>query len=117
MLFRGVDMTRRRLLHVLGPSLILALLGCSRPSPSKGQAPGQAPGHSPDDLRKLTVFEVAERIDQPGAKVAVYDCNSKEQLVGAHLPRAQWLNFHEVKPADFPADKSTALVFYCYNEA
>jgi hypothetical protein len=105
-------MTRRRLLYLLGPSVLVALLGCSRSSSSKGQAPG----HSADDLRKLTVYEVADRIDQPGAKVAVYDCNSKEQFQGAHLPKAQWLNFHEVTAADLPPDKSTALIFYCYSE-
>jgi hypothetical protein len=103
-------MQRRSLLFLLGPSLLLGLVGCSRSAPSKPA------GHSSEDLRKLTVKQVEERINQHNGKLAIFDCNSKEQFNGAHLPGAKWVNFHEVTAADLPPDKTTTLVFYCLQE-
>ena len=103
-------MERRSLLFLLGSSL-LGLMGCSRSTPSKPA------GHSAADLRKLTVNQVEERINAHDGKLAIYDCNSKEQFNGAHLPGAKWVNFHELKAADLPPDKATTLVFYCLQEA
>jgi hypothetical protein len=109
-------MHRRRLLLLLGssllvPSLVVGLVGCSRSASSKPA------GHSSEDLRKLTVKQVADRINSHDSKLAIFDCNSKEQFNGAHLPGAKWVNFHELKPADLPPDKTTTLVFYCLQEA
>ena len=104
-------MNRRTLSLLLVSSL---LGGCSRSS-----APSNpAPKHSSADLRKLTVNQVEERIQATeGIKSVIYDCNSKEQFVGAHLPGARWVIFNGVTAADLPPDKSTPLIFYCRNEA
>jgi hypothetical protein len=99
------------LLFALGLSLLLGVMGCSRAAPSK-----PASQHSSEDLRKLTVKEVEDRINEHDGKLAIFDCNSKEQFNGAHLPGAKWVDFHGVKASDLPPDKTTALVFYCREE-
>jgi Rhodanese-like domain len=104
-------MKRRRVLFLLEASLLLGLVSCSRKAP-----PAPVSHHSAEDLRKLTVTEVAERIDTHDGKLAIFDCNSKEQFNGAHLPGAKWVDFHGVTAADLPPDKTTALVFYCREE-
>jgi hypothetical protein len=101
-------MQRRILLVLLGS---LLLLGCSRSSSSRPPS-----GHTSDDLRKLTVKQVEERIDTHDGKLAIYDCNTKEQYDGAHLPGARWVDHASVTAADLPADKTTTLIFYCFNE-
>ena len=87
------------------------LLGCSRSSSSKPPN-----GHTSEDLRKLTVKQVEERIDAHDGNLAIYDCNSKEQYAGAHLPGARWVDHVSVTAADLPLDKTTTLIFYCFNE-
>jgi hypothetical protein len=110
-------MNRRTLSLLLVSSLLLGssiVVGCSRSSgPSN-----PAPQHSSADLRKLTVNQVEERIHATeGIKPVIYDCNSKEQFAGAHLPGARWVVFNGVTAADLPPDKATPLIFYCRNEA
>jgi Rhodanese-like domain len=85
----------------------IASLGCSRSVPSPGST------HSDSDLKSLTVDEVSERIARHDGKIAVFDCNSKERFAESHVPGARWVSFHELTVADLPADKATALVFYC----
>src|SRR5580698_7084433 len=101
-------MQRRAFLCLL---CTLVLAGCSRSSSSKPPV-----GHSSDDLRKLTVKQVEERVDAHDGKLAIYDCNSKEQFGAAHLPGARWVDHLTVTAADLPPDKTTTLIFYCFNE-
>ena len=98
---------------------VTAGVACQRSAPSSGSSSTSAasrPVHKAEDLRKMTVYEVEERISAHDGKLAIYDCNSKEQYAGAHLPGARWLDFNEVKASDLPPDKTTTLVFYCYQE-
>jgi hypothetical protein len=88
------------------------VVGCKRSDPPQPSAK-----HSSDDLRKLTVTQVAERINLHDGKLAIYDSNTKEQFSAAHLPGARWVESHSVTAAVLPPDKTTVLVFYCYNEA
>ncbi len=106
-------MKRRTVLLLLVSS---SLAGCSR-SASSSASSNPSPRHSSDDLRKLTVQQVEERINAPDGKPLIYDCNSKEQFAAAHLPGARWVDSKAATAADFPPDKTTPLIFYCYNEA
>jgi hypothetical protein len=104
-------MQRRTVLALLSSSL---LLGCSRSSSQQSPPPAK---HSSADLSKLTVNQVEERINGSDGKLAIYDCNSKEQYGAAHLPGARWVESHSVTAAVLPQDKTATLIFYCYNEA
>jgi hypothetical protein len=66
------------------------------------------------DLSRLTVQEVAQKLHQKN--VYIYDNNAQERFQKSHVPGAKWLNPYDVKPRDFPADKSATLIFYCASE-
>jgi hypothetical protein len=97
-------MNRRTLCLLMFP-LALALTGCG-----KKTSPG---GHSTDELKRLTVDEVAARVAAHDGKTFVYDNNSKDRYTQSHVPTAAWVDFKNVTAADLPADKSATLIFYC----
>jgi rhodanese-related sulfurtransferase len=116
-------MVPENLQRLAGLSVLVALVAagvaCQRSTPSSGSSSTSAasrPVHKAEDLRKLTVYEVEERVNAHDGKLAIYDCNSKEQYEGAHLPGARWLDFNAVTASDLPRDKTTTLVFYCYQD-
>lgn len=81
--------------------------------------PGVAPTASADQgaraLQELSVDQVAALLDQ-GAKLHVFDNNSRERYAASHLPGAIWLRYDTVEEGNLPPDKSATLVFYCANE-
>ena len=48
-------------------------------------------------------------------QVTVIDVNSDERFQQGHVPGALHLDGAEYKEADLPADKTSAVVFYCSN--
>jgi len=50
-----------------------------------------------------------------GKQVTVIDVNSDERFQEGHVPGALHLNGAEYTEADLPADKTSAVVFYCSN--
>ena len=61
---------------------------------------------SPEDLNRMG--------QSPGA-VNVFDVNSHQSWMEAHVPGAKNLDPVDYKDTDLPADKNAALVFYCSN--
>ncbi len=103
--------TKLALLAALAVTLPSAavLTGCSKPSVSPG-------GHSTEDLKSLTVDDVATRLAAKDGKTFVYDNNSKDTYASGHVPSAKWVDFKNVTAADLPADKAATLIFYCASE-
>src|SRR5690348_526229 len=98
---------KRRHLFSLALVVGLAVLGCVQ-NPSASAAP--------NELKRLTVDQVAARIAAKDGKTFVYDDNSKDSWVAGHVPGARWLDDEHVTAADLPADKAATLIFYCHNE-
>jgi len=102
-------MDRRTFSLLLLAGSVLPAFGCSRAS---SRNPGS---HSSEDLKTLSVDEVAARIALQDGKTFVYDNNSKERYAESHVKGARWVDFKHVTVADLPSDKSADLVFYCAN--
>ena len=66
-------------------------------------------------FKSLTVEEVAGKMARK-EPLHVIDNNPPDVYAKRHLPGALWLNHRTMKKADLPADKSAALLFYCYSE-
>jgi len=68
-----------------------------------------------DNLKTLTVDEVASRIATKDGHTFVYDDNPQDRYTKGHLPGAKWLE-REPTQADLPTDKGATLIFYCASE-
>jgi rhodanese-related sulfurtransferase len=67
-------------------------------------------------LMGLPVISPERLNDQvDGNRVTVVDVNSDERFRQGHVPGALHLNGAEYTEADLPADKTSAVVFYCSN--
>lgn len=88
------------LLGLLGGSVLMvaAALGCKS-----------------DNLRTLTVDDVATRIAAKDGHTFVYDDNPQDRYAKGHVPSAKWLP-GEPTQADLPTDKGATLIFYCASE-
>jgi rhodanese-related sulfurtransferase len=64
-----------------------------------------------DDIRELTVAEVAAKLGTPGFHV--YDNNGRARWARSHVPGAKHLNAHLYEKQELPEDKAATLVFYC----
>lgn len=76
---------------------------------------GGSLGCKSDNLKTMTVDEVASRIAAKDGHTFVYDDNPQERYTKGHVPGAKWLE-HEPTQVDLPADKGALLVFYCASE-
>jgi rhodanese-related sulfurtransferase len=65
----------------------------------------------------MTVDEVAAEMAAADRRLAVFDANDRETYDERHVPGATWVDYDGVTREQLPADTSTPLVFYCYNEA
>jgi hypothetical protein len=72
-------------------------------------------GCKSDNLKTMTVDEVATRIAAKDGHTFVFDDNPHERFAKGHLPGATWLD-KEPTQADLPSDKGALLVFYCASE-
>jgi 3-mercaptopyruvate sulfurtransferase SseA len=90
-------------------------LGCNK----AGHDQGGAAEAEKEPFGHLTVDELDARMTAAKAgqaKLAIFDNNHRERFDKSHIPGAKWVQFDQVKASDLPADKETALVFYCANE-
>lgn len=104
----------------LRPLLLGLCLGLSALSVGCNHDEAHGDTINAEDLRALTVDEVAQRIEeQKAGKRAIYlfDNNDKDTFNAGHLPGAKWVQFDKVSQADLPSDKSATLVFYCASES
>lgn len=99
-------MQRHHFVLLLASVAALALFGRSHDSSA-------AP---PDELRPLTVDQVAARIAAHDGKTFIFDDNSKDSWVKGHVPGARWLDDEKVTAADLGSDKTATLIFYCHDE-
>ena len=76
---------------------------------------GAALGCKSDNLKTLTVDDVATRVAAKDGHTFVYDDNPQDRFAKGHVPGAKWLE-HEPTQADLPADKGATLIFYCASE-
>lgn len=102
------------------PLLLSLFLGLSALSVGCNHDDSHADTIKAEDLRSLTVDEVAQRIaEQKAGKQPIYlfDNNDQDTFNAGHLPGAKWVAFDKVSQADLPADKAATLVFYCASES
>ncbi len=106
--------------RLLAAAACLALLGsatgCKKASNDHG-ADTTEPGK--EAFGRLTVDDLDARMADAKSgkgKLAIFDNNHHERFDKGHIPGAHWVKFDDVKASDLPADKETALVFYCANE-
>lgn len=99
------------------PVAALLALGCSRAAtPSQGAAHATTQTNVAErEIPGMTVDELAGMLDRHET-VAIYDANGRERYEQGHLPGARHVGHDEVTAAVLPQDRSTRLVFYCYNE-
>lgn len=98
--------------------LAIASAACNK-QPAGETKSGSTGGEVADAFGKLTVDEVAQKMDQAkSGKLAffVYDNNQKADYDKGHVPGAKWVKFDAITANDLPADKEATLVFYCHNE-
>ena|SRR3979409_2613395 len=98
---------QRRLFVFVLPGVIAALAAL----------PGLTSASPSQELKRLTVEQVAARIAAKDGKTFIYDNNSKDSWASGHVPGAKWLDDDKVTAADLPADKGALLIFYCHNES
>ncbi len=91
---------KRRMLILLLSFFALAVLGCSK-----------------DQLKPLTVDQVAARIAAHDGRTYVYDNNPKDEYDSGHVPGAKWVRYDRVTAADLPSDRGATLIFYCASPA
>src|SRR5580704_1563931 len=96
-------------------ALLLALAPMSALAGTTTQAP--AATDAKDNFRLIKADELAAKLKDKTAKVALFDANQaatreKEGII----PGAKLLSsFKDYDLKELPADKSTSLVFYCAN--
>ena len=76
---------------------------------------GQALAGEP--VKEVTVEQVQQFVQQKAANVAIVDANNDDARKNAGVvPGAILLSsYNQYAMTELPADKKTALVFYCYN--
>jgi rhodanese-related sulfurtransferase len=89
--------------------VLTAACGSSTPAATTAAQPAEA-------FKRLTVEEVAARIAANDGKTFVFDDNNADRFAKGHVPGAKYLPYKEVAADKLPADKTAALVFYCYGE-
>ncbi|MDR5709574.1 MAG: rhodanese-like domain-containing protein [Armatimonadota bacterium] len=63
------------------------------------------------DLPRMSVQEVAERLGKPG--FYVFDNNHRRRWAAGHVPGARHLDPGGFTAGDLPPDRDATLVFYC----
>ncbi len=93
---------------------MLALAGCGGAAATSTTT--TAADESAPRFSQLTVEEVASGIAATDRRLAVFDANSRERFDEQHVPGAVWVDHDAVTREQLPADPTTPVVFYCYNE-
>jgi rhodanese-related sulfurtransferase len=98
-----------RLLAQIAAAVVLQT-GCASSTDSKATEARSVPR----EPSRLAVDDVATRMRSSG--LVVFDANGKELFDRGHVPGATWIAYDSFPPEALPADKSAAIVFYCFNE-
>ncbi len=94
---------------------LLVLTACASSTPAAHTAnDGSQPAEA---FKRLTVEEVETRLAANDGRTFVFDDNDAERFAKGHVPGAKYLPYKEVAADKLPADKTAALVFYCYGES
>ena len=64
-------------------------------------------------LKTISPGELQKRISEK--QVTTYDVNSRQSWIQARVPGARHIDPIAYTESDLPADKNSALVFYCSN--
>ena len=64
-------------------------------------------------LKNISPADLHQRLQH--GQLSVFDVNSHDSWVKAHVPGAKNLDPVDFKGTDLPTDKSSSLVFYCSN--
>lgn len=94
-------------------AVAVAWAGCGGAS---GGGSSTAAEESAPRFSQISVEQVASGIAQADGRLAVFDANSRETFDQRHVPGATWVAYDAIDRAQLPADTSTQLVFYCFNE-
>jgi rhodanese-related sulfurtransferase len=89
--------------------------GCGAGGSSSGGSTAAA--SEAERFSRMSVDDVAAGIQAPDRRLAVFDANDRETFEQHHVPSATWVDYDGVTREQLPADTSTPLVFYCYNES
>jgi rhodanese-related sulfurtransferase len=98
-------------------ALVALLFALAPVSALAGTTQAPATADAKDNFRLIKADELAAKLNDKSAKVAVYDANQtamrdKEGII----PGAKLLSsFKDYDLKELPADKTTSLVFYCAN--
>jgi rhodanese-related sulfurtransferase len=99
------------------PLVVVACASAPPAQPPAVPAPAVAAAAEPDaDLRKMHVDEVAARVEKKDPRTFVYDANKPERYAKGHVPGAKWVDSMNLAADTLPADKTSDVVFYCWNE-
>lgn len=90
---------------IIGLSALIASCSCFETAPKAG-------------VTFSTVEEVSLAIAKPSSSTAVLDANpdSVRNTQGVIPTAIQLSSYDAYELSELPADKNTALIFYCYNE-
>jgi rhodanese-related sulfurtransferase len=101
--------TMGSLLGLLGSSV----LACSG---SKGTEAHASPSGvaQAEAFHRITLEDLAGRVERKD-KMVLFDANMRDRYEKGHIPGAKWVDVATFGEADLPADRSTPLVFYCFN--
>jgi rhodanese-related sulfurtransferase len=100
--------------RMMGLVVAMAWAGCGGGSSSAGSS--TAAEESAPRFSQISVEQVASGIAQADGRLAVFDANSRETYDQRHVPGATWVDYDALGREQLPADPSTQLVFYCFNE-
>ncbi|HEY4059880.1 MAG TPA: hypothetical protein VGM39_24865 [Kofleriaceae bacterium] len=99
----------------------MAATACSKSQPAAKDNPAALTEEERADeamaakLDRLTVDQVAAKLDAKDGHTFVFDANYHKAYVKSHVPTATWFD-DEKASALLPADKSAFLIFYCKDE-
>lgn len=110
---RSLSLRRAVVCSLAGAAALAVAPGCKANATDEPKA--GAASEKKQELSELTVDQVSEGIAQK--TLYVFDNNSKKVFAQGHVPTAKWVNYHDLKAEELPADKAARLVFYCANES
>lgn len=99
-------------------TICIAVLLLTTLTPKTGHASATAEGVTeiavvPEGDR-VTVAEVAAILER-NESVLIFDANSRESYLQAHIPGARWIQYDAVTSVELPESKDAKLIFYCFN--
>jgi rhodanese-related sulfurtransferase len=107
------------LLGSLAPGALAALAACGGSNAAGAGAAkaenSSAPAAYTSAVPLISLDELAQRMASKASETFVFDANGPEIFSTGHIPKAQPIAYDQVKVEALPADKSSFLVFYCWN--